>query len=166
MLLFHAVFSHSWWFSFASGFANETSMATGTPVGLKDPAREASSRPGCSGKLRLIPKWGFIGCVISLFFSPNYCSFRIWVEEEEGKGTKHYWVSTVYKWLCRGRRHLLFIPHSNSKGKSFVLILQIKKLRLRKDKSPKVPQLITHPAGTQSQSWLTPKPVLLLWEFS
>ena len=163
MLPFHTVFSHSWWLSFASGFGNETSMATGTPVGLKDPAREVSSCPGCSGKLRLIPKWGFIGCVISLFFSPNFCRFRIWVEEEEGKGTNHYWVSTVYKWLCWGQWYLLFIPHSNSKGKSFILILQIQKLRLRKDNLPRVTQLINHPAGAQSQSCLTPKTVLLLW---
>ena len=55
---------------------------------------------------------------------------RKWLEEE-GKGTNHYRVSTMYQWLCQVPWHILFIPFSDSEGESFIAVLQVKKLRLR-----------------------------------
>lgn len=78
-----------------------------------------------------------------------------WMEDEEGKGTNHYQVSTKYQRLCHVPCHILFIPHSNCERKSMIPILKVKKLRIRGNNLVKATQLINHPFGTQSPICLT-----------
>lgn len=84
----HIVFSHSWWLQFAYGFGNERGMTTGTPAGLDYPMHEVSNCPGCSLKLRLIPKWCFMGCVILLgpILFPEYLVLQNLGREKERVG--------------------------------------------------------------------------------